>query len=230
MNLLADIVMAILAVVIIIRCTKMGCFKAVTNLIKLGLAILLTTAFGKAVSNMFYDRLFYPKVSKWVSGELNTIADNADNSVSKMLTDIPEKFQKLLDTVGVSIDKLKETYLKEENIDTALEGMTHDISSPFAKLLSTVVGYLALFIIIIVIMTIVFYVLNKIINNIPIIKSCNKILGLVFGFACGFLALCICSYVLTAIFSFLKSNPETIANDSIIYKVFYKIDLFSLFK
>lgn len=230
MNFVADIILAILAVIIVVRCTKMGCFKAVTNLARIGIAILLTSLFGKSVSNVFYDKLFYPKVSNWVSGELNSIAEGADNSISEMFTNVPEKFQKLLNTAGVSLDKLKDTYLGSDNIDTAVDGMTHDISAPFARLLSNVVGYLTLFLIIIVVLTVAFFFLDKVITKLPFIKQCNRILGFVFGLACAFLVLCISAYILTAIFGFMKVNPQTIANDSILYRLFYKIDLLSLLK
>ncbi len=230
MNFVVDIILAILAVVIVVRCTKMGCFKAVTNLVKLGVAILLTALFGKSVSNLFYDKLFYPKVSDWVSGELDTIAAGANNSISEMFTNIPENFQKLLNTAGVNIEKLKDTYLGSDNIDTAIDGMTADISTPFARLLSNVVGYLVLFLIIIVILTVVLHFCNKIITKLPFIKSCNKILGFVLGLACGFIVLCVSAYIITAILGFMKVNPQAIADDSIIYRIFYKIDLLNLLK
>jgi len=230
MNWLADIVLVVVAALIIYKCTKMGFFKAVTNFIKLGASIILTALFGKYVSDLLYNKLFYPKVYDWVSGEVNSLAENANNKISDMLTDVPEKFQKLLDTCGVSLDKLKATYIGSDDTAEAINGMSSDIASPFARLLSNVVGYLLLFIAIIITLTIVCYFLNKLITKLPVIKCCNSALGFVFGIACAFLAMCICAYILTAAFGFFKTNSQTIADKSIIYQVFYKIDLLNILK
>lgn len=107
--------------------------------------------------------------------------------------------------------------------DTFMEPSEGGAEQLASDALSVVVGYALTFLLSFVILAVILWLLEKVLT-LPVLKQCNKLLGLLLGLVCGFAAACLFS---TLIWVLLKASGElNIYDQTTLLRFFKELNLF----
>lgn len=190
---IVDIVMLAFVVIITLTYTFRGFLKSVVQLVKTALAFAAAYLLGGRVGDFLCQRYFGAAVRNFVFDKVNGMYTGAADSLN-------------LDSVTAQIPEFMLTEEVKNGI-TAAEGtgeqlinsVTDAIATPTANTLSGVIGYVGVFLVTLIVLSIVACFLNAIIDKIKIFKLANTLLGALFGLVISFLVLCVFSSAVKAL-------------------------------
>ena len=205
------------------------------SIIALVLALIFSAPLGEYIDNNYVNG----PLSNWT---LNQLSSKSDPSVTEVDFDglFASRESFLLETcdfLGVDVDEMSAEYQKDietEGRDAAKSTILSKMVKPLSSVISRAIAFGVIFLVAIVAIVVI-SLFSKFLNHLPIVRKMNKLGGGILGGLTGIL-LCfiIVSIVSTASKYVLKSaKPEerdAIRENTIVYKVFYKINpLSSLF-
>ena len=218
-GLIIDIVLLITTVVTVVRYTCKGAVKAVFSFAKTFLAILLAYLLRKPAA-MLLNGLFMEKsVTGWVYDSLYSAYQGIEPDgidIVKLYNDMPSFFTKILSGFGLDAEGLDAAfnslpYATEEEI-TAL---SQSIGTSIANMLSTIIGFIAVFLLAIVVLSIVVFILDKL-THLPVINFANKLLGGAIGVLISLLVIWIVSVIAEFLVNGIGPLVPTVFNESLI--------------
>lgn len=193
MQLVIDVLLIAVFALLVFRGWHRGFMKSVLGLGRLILSLLVTILFGSAFSGWIDAKFVNPPVFEGVFKKFSAIAADvtasAEGSVDALVEKIPESFRGYLDL---------ETVDPTAEIDALVESWSHTVADGISKVIATVIGYILLFVLAFVVLTVVIFIVGKI-AKLPVIKTADKLLGLVLGAVSGIIAVVFVSAVLGAI-------------------------------
>ncbi|MBE6673850.1 MAG: CvpA family protein [Ruminococcaceae bacterium] len=194
-NVIIDIVLAVIALLVILKFTVRGFLRSVLDTLKVFIAGFVAYLLRLSVGKIFDGWFMNKSIVGWVRNSLLATAEGGDAIVdfADLYNSVPEFFNTVLTYFGLGdVSKL-------ESIGSAssedIEALAVDIGSSISSMLSMVLAIVAVFIVAIIVLTIVIKLLDNL-TNFTAVKVVNRILGFALGVAFAGLILFAVSYAL----------------------------------
>lgn len=219
MNIVLDLLLLALFAFFVIRGYHKGFFKSVLGFGRLILSIILTVIFGPMMAKWLDNAFIHPPIYDSVHEKLAAMAASASENTAQFLSDIKDKYGVLLD--GAALEDEAES--AGASMDAMVETYSTSISSAISGVISTVLGYVLFFILAFVALTIAIWLVSRI-TKLPILKQCDKLLGLLLGLLS---ALCVVTLLSTIFYGIIYATGNMAAyEDSILFKFLYDLHIF----
>lgn len=195
MHFILDLVLLLVGAAIVFTCYKRGFFKSVIHFFKTILAFLAAYFWGSGIANWI--------CQKWVGG---SVYDSVYPKIRGIYEGSTESFsaEQALSAVPDFLvsDKLRERLTSLEGSGEELvSSVTEAVSSPIATMISNVIGYLGVFLISLLAISLIATLLDKFIDKLPLIGTLNRILGLALGLMIATAVLLVVSSIFELIFA-----------------------------
>ena len=186
MSLFLDLLVIIFMVLAVVGGYKSGFFKSLMNLVTGVVSLLLAYTFSPALAVFFKEKFFLDKIA---SGIADTFASGSKTSLDaaqaavydlSRLLENPQ-FTKILERYGADVESI--TNFLRENTAIGYDGVediAKTVADPIATTVSTVCAFVLIFICAVIALK-VFTLIVGALFKLPILKSADKALGLVFG-------------------------------------------------
>ena len=193
MQLVIDILLIVIFALLVFRGWHKGFMKSILGLGRLILSLVITITCGSAFAAWIDAKFVNPPVFEKVYQKFSDIAAEvtatAEGGIDALVEKIPEAFRGYLDL---------ETVDPTAEINALVEEWSHTVADSISKVIATVIGYVLLFILAFIVLTVVIFIVGKL-AKLPVLKTVDKVLGLVVGIASGALAVLFVAVVLSAI-------------------------------
>ena len=171
-----------------------GFLKAVLGLGRLILSVILTILLGPGVST-WIDRTFinppvYEAIHKKLTELATEVANTAQGGVDALTEKIPAMFKDYVDLENVN---------PAADVYALADEWSLSVAGGISKVIATVIGYILLFALCFVILTVLIFIMGKLVDRIRFIRTTDKVLGLILGVANGALIVLLVSTILGAI-------------------------------
>ncbi len=182
-NIALDAILLLVILIPIIRGFKSGLVDTALRFGKTFIAFGLACAFAKKVGLMLRDRI-YPFVYEKIAGIFQ--GETADTlSSTAMLEKIPEGVKEAMNLSGFDVEQMASDAAAEGA--SMIDAFVESISTGATGMLSYLVAFAAIFLATLIAIAILRPVINFIVRHLPIVKTCNTLLGGVFGVLVGLL-------------------------------------------
>lgn len=219
MNIVFDLILVALFGFMLLRGYLKGFMKMILSFGRLILAVVITVIFGSAFSGWIDETFVNPRVFEWVHGKVSELAGNAVTNVEEFINDLPALLKSFVDSEAFQ-DKYGDA---GASVDALVTDVSTTISDALSSVISAVIGYVLLFILAFVILTVVIFFVDKF-AKLPLIKTGDKILGLVVGAVTGIIAVALLASVLYLVV-YLTGDMSAYEN-SVIFKFVKDINVF----
>ncbi len=215
-----DLLFVIIAVIFIALGVWRGFIKSLIRSAKFILAVLIAYLLGGYLGLFFKDAfvgdMVYSPVNDWVNEayESTEEAVNAD----ELLESLPSFA--VTDDVKDAIHSAN----AEESGEQLVETVSNAIADPIATAISNVLGYIAVFLLSLILLSIAAWLLTKLADSVVFLGVINRILGGAWGAVTAFLLLLVLTSVIKA---FWSADPLYL--DSVIVKFFGESGLLKVF-
>ena len=219
MHIVFDVILVALFAILLIRGYVKGFMKMVLSFGRLILAVIITILLGPTVSAWINEKFINPPIFEWVHGKISELAGNAVTNVDEFLADLPGIFKGFVDS-----DAFQEKYGEAgASVDALVTDVSTSISDAMSSVVSTLIGYVLLFLVAFVVLTVVIWLVGKF-AELPLLKTGDKILGLVVGAVSGLLSVALVASVLYLIV-YVTGDLSAYEN-SVIFKFVKDINVF----
>lgn len=208
-HIIADIILAVVALSMIFFYVKRGFLKSLIHSLKTVFALVIAYFLGGKLAQFISEKFISAPVRDAVFKKVDSIYQGAANSVDtdKIASSFPEFV--MSDEVRAQIASAEGS--GEQMVNT----ITDSIASPISNVISTVIGYVLVFVLAFIGLWIVASILDKIVDRFSILHLANAILGGVFGvLVAALLLFTVCSVIK---FFFAESDFYT---NSVLVKFF----------
>ncbi len=194
MQLTVDLFLLAVFVVLALIGWWRGFLKAVFSLGRLALSMIVTVLFGSAFAGWLDRVLVNPPVYEAIHHKFTEFATEAANTA-----------QGGVDALAQKVPSIFRGYLDLENLDpasdihTLADEWSLTVAGGISKVISTVIGYVLLFVIAFLALSILIFILGKLIDQIRFIRTTDKILGLLLGILGGAAAVLLLSTIIALI-------------------------------
>lgn len=232
MGWIFDIFLIIIFSLVVTIDTKRGFVRAVWGFARAAASVMLSLIFGSPVGMLFNKLFMLDAVTDTVYATLEPMVSftNGSYDVSSVFEN-NEAFSNLLSRFGVTAESLQAHFGNASNAtqDTVRE-MAEHIATPVADTLSTVLGFVAVF----VVAMIALYIVGKVVDllaKLPVIKTLNAFLGAVFGAASGLIYVWVICLAFSLVIEYRVAGQTIdsligIIKDSYLFNVFCNISPF----
>ena len=235
MQYFLDISLVLLIAVTVIIYWKRGLIRSMMGAAKTVLSVILTYMFGDAARDWIYLNYMQPSVRSFVHGRLEEMATRGEGvyDLSGVVEVMPDWLKTLLHVFHVDVGALQEQYA---SVNTGsyeqLEDFVVSISDPVVSFLSAVLGYALVFLVSALVLTIVAFIMAKL-ADLPLIRGCDRALGLVLGILCAILYGSLYVLLTYALLGWIEVNhPELGFTEgfasSLLFKFAYEWNLFKI--
>ncbi|MBR3894741.1 MAG: CvpA family protein [Clostridia bacterium] len=202
-----DVVFLLVFVLFVFLYARRGLIKSVVHFFKTLLAFVAAFLFGGAVGGFLCDAFVGSAVNRFVYDKIQSMyAGTAGLSAEEIL----EAFPAFLRTESV-----REALVAcEGSGETMIQSAADAVSAPIATAISNVVGYIAVFVIALIVFWIGAAILTKIVERISILGRLNTVLGALFGFLIALVVLFTAASVLKLFF-----GGSSVYEDSVIVRL-----------
>ncbi|MBO5111593.1 MAG: CvpA family protein [Clostridia bacterium] len=237
--LIIDAVFVIAFAVIIIVNTVRGFVKAFMQLGSSIVSMIFAGLFSKKLGAFLNERFLMDWVNDKIADailnqlpQLDAIPDGVTVTINDLLVSLTGKFSLLLSVAGVNMAELSGAYgampATEENILLMVQHIGGNLSS----MLATGLAFVLIFVAGLILFALITSLLNAA-TNLPVLKTANRILGLVFGVLIALVIGSVCSFVVTKAIEIVSIFSEEvgtlhIVENSYILRFFDKYNLLTL--
>ncbi len=232
MNWTLDIIVALIIGLTVFFAAKNGFVKTAISALSLVVAIIVTSLFAQPVADFLADTAIADSIREATEEQITTLLLEEGKSVNSLLNGESEEFNTLTTIAGIDTQELKAWYGEHIVDEVSAESLlAKRISEPIIDLISMLLAIIILFFGTQIVMSVLSVVLDKV-ARLPILRSCNKLLGVILGVILALVRVCLFCFVVEILIensAFLGS--EFLSNldpdKTLIYKIFRDIDIFS---
>ncbi len=223
--LLIDLILAAILVLACISGYRKGFIKALIGLVGTVAALIVATVFSGALGMWINDTFAHQAVQ-------NVISEN----VSSALESDPEAGQLVFGAVdryvfssGISAEEYV-ARIQEEGYD-AVDAVSSELAQSISVPLCKSIAYLVLFVLASAVLRIAAHILDRIFR-LPVLKTANRLLGLLLGALCGLLLVMLLSRLFVCILPWLAGNfpqvfQEDLPSKALLLRFFSEYNLFA---
>lgn len=181
-----------------------GFLKAIFSLGRMALSMIVTVLFGSAFAGWLDRILINPPVYEAIHRKFTEFAAEAANTA-----------QGGVDTLVQKIPGVFQGYLNLENLDPSsdiyalADEWSLAVAGGISKVISTVIGYVLLFVITFLALSVLIFILGKLVEQIRFIRTTDKILGLLLGLLGGAAAVLLLSSLIALILPLMGHEAVT---------------------
>ena len=234
MSLFLDLILIAVFAVTIISAYNNGFFKSAMNLASSVIAVLVAYTATPALSRVIYDKMLHNSLSDALANTIASMTKSGSDAVydlSRLLDN--SQFATIVEKYGADMNKI--TSLIENTADTSYSGVTtvaRAVADPVASTLSTVIAFASVFFVCFVILLIFTAVMSNFFR-LPVLRSMDKGLGLVFGVLCATVTVFVIAMLAEPCLASLsvvapKIISPTLFENSILLKLFAEYNLLSM--
>lgn len=227
-----DIIIILIVSLTVYFAAKNGFVKTAISASSFIIAILLTAILTTPVAEAIKASPLSATVRNATEDRIESILLEGSYEMSSLLEGESEEFNKLLAVARIDKDDLMEKYVSMDP-DKVAYNLAVEISNPIIDTVAIIVAIIIIYIGTQIILSVVSFILDKV-CRLPVLKSCNKFLGIVVGVVLALLRACLFCFVIKILMEnadFLGSSfiaglaPEK----TLLFKTFSEIDIFSFF-
>lgn len=189
MGFFLDLALLLLIGFTVVRCWRRGFVRSALGTAKTLVSVILTYIFGSGVSSWLNETFIGPRVTDYVYGRFVAMFEDGAEvfDPSHIVANMPDWLRVLFDvttadSAGTGADYAGMT----EATAQQLYEMAENFAAPLANVISDLIGYVTVFVLSMLLLSVASYVLGKI-ADLPIIRTCDRLLGLVLGVVCAVL-------------------------------------------
>lgn len=187
MNFLLDILLLLIVVQTVVRCTMRGFVKSIIHLVSLVAAFIAARTFSSPVSAWLRENVFSDRITASLRETISSLAERSRDvfDLSRLFADMPEEFSALLARYGADTEQLAATYgsFAEANTETAAK-LADSIAEPVVSGLANVCGFILVFLAALIACTLIGALID-LIFKLPILRTANRFLGFLLGLICA---------------------------------------------
>ena len=230
-----DIIIILIVSLTVYFAAKNGFVKTAISASSFIIAILLTAILTTPVAEAIKASPLSATVRNATEDRIEGILLEGSYEMSSLLEGESEEFNKLLSVAGMDKDGRLEKYKKYVSMDPdkVAYNLAVEISNPIIDTVAIIVAIIIIYIGTQIILSVVSFILDKA-CRLPVLKSCNKLLGIVVGVVLALLRACLFCFVIKILMEnadFLGSGfiAELAPEKTLLFKTFSEIDIFSFF-
>ncbi|NLK39524.1 MAG: CvpA family protein [Clostridiales bacterium] len=187
MSFIFDIALIAIIAFTIFKGARRGFIKSVMSFVSLIVAIIVANTYSPSLSAWYYDKFIISSVSEkirqFVSGFIPVGKETVD--MSAVFGD--QTFTEMIERYGGDLEQLKASYGSFTEATAAkIDELAVTVADPVARTISNVLGYASIFFGALIILWIVSAVVD-LIFKLPVLRTANKLLGVLFGIVCALL-------------------------------------------
>ena len=235
MHFVFDAIITALCIFIIVLSCKKGFIKSLTGLIKGVVSFIAAYAFTPMLASYVDEHFMLKRISSGIEKTISSLSGNGNGTfdLAGMFDKMDSSLKQIIDRYGADEDVISGMCRGNAAADgDTVSKLAKYIASPVSDTLSKALSFIAIFIAVFVALSLIAFLLNAVFK-LPVLRSANKFLGLVFGVLEAFvLAVCL-SNVLASLSVGLGSINSSlfgreVVENSVVMKFFSTVDLFGL--
>ncbi len=208
MNIVIDIILAAIIGLFVIYGLRKGFVTAVMNLASFLIAGICAVIFSTRIADRLYDGFFLSRISSFIEKSIGDSA--AGKSISELFSTKPQFFVDILNRYS-TFSEVEGFYNSGKTV--SLSDICDFMAAPFAGTVSNVLAFVLVFLAVYIILSIIAFLLNRI-CHLPILRSANRLLGLLLGAAGGVCLAWVISLAFVNLIPWLSATfPKTITED-----------------
>ncbi len=231
MSIVLDIIIVAIFALTVYFAARNGFVKTAISAVSFILAIIMTATFTNPLAELLKQTPLAETVESVVTNELEGAVVEGSLKVEELFEGKSEDFNRLLGFANLNVDEVEKWF--DENVvdtDTATSRLAERIAIPIIDVIAKVVAVIILFIGTQIILSILSIVLNNI-AKLPILRSCNKFLGILLGVVLAVFRVFLFCFAMSLLIEnadylgaeFLKDiNPD----NTLIFAYLDKLDIF----
>ncbi len=215
------IILDILILAILVVPIVLGIVKGfVYTLLRFGknlLALIISCSFAKLLGGWIKKKWMYSSVHENITELFAEKAGEAATE-SELVTTLPGSIQKTLNIFGMDVNQMaSEAAAKGEAVkESFIESVSHGVSG----VISFAIAFTVLFVGCILLILLLRPLLNWLATHIPVVKTCNRLLGSLFGFLWGIITAWVGAQIIVGLLGLLAYFDWT---NTIFLSFFYRI-------
>ncbi len=230
-----DIIIILIIGLTLYFSAKNGFVKTAISACSFIVAMALTAAFSAPLAEIIKQTPIADSIRTATEERISDILLNNSFDVNSLLDGESSEFNNLLSVAGINKENLSDWY--GENVTSSIEdvtaGLAEKITTPIIDTIAMAVAIIVIYIGTRIALLILSFILDQIFR-LPVLKSCNKLLGIIVGIILAIIRVCLFCFVANILIKnadFLGS--EFISNlapeKTLLFKTFAEFDVFSFF-
>ena len=210
-HLIFDGILVLSAAGIIILCTIKGFVGSVLSFGKTVISLILAYIFGGRVASWLAQGF----LGEWVRGSVFSMFRNMFDAgaetfdLSRAVEEMPDSIRALLVNLGVDMNAISASGTENAATAEQLREFSLSVSNPIVDFVSSVLGFLLVFFVSIIAISVLIRV-SDLITSIPGIHFCNQTLGFLLGVALALVVVLLLARVGAALLALAtSSNPDS---------------------
>ena len=231
MYIVIDIILAAIFIICLIVGWKRGFIDEALRLLSGIIAFFCAYFITPYAAPYVNEHLFYGRISEYTSKVLGGLENGGGASALFGDGEANETFRKFIEKFGADYDQLKQSVIEraDQSTEAIVTGLTEKIANPVSYAISYALCFIVIFIAALLVLWLIRHLLN-LAAKLPVLKTANKILGLVLGGLLGVLFVWVISALLKLGLPYLtimapKIFPEDLFERSIILNLTYYLNV-----
>lgn len=229
MNIILDILVAVIFLLTVINGYKKGFVRTVLNLCGGIICLIIAITLSPRVGNFINENYMAPAFERSISVKMTELSpsDTTGPDIDRLIEEEPNEFIKILEKFNINLDTFKQQFelFKNENIENTTEAAIEYVAEPISETLSYILAFVLLLIVSSLAMAILKFLLDKIVK-LPILRTANKFLGMISGILFGLLWIYILAMIVEITVPYLKNATSPLISQiepssTLIFKYFY---------
>ena len=208
MSLFLDVSLLIIIVATILSCWFKGFIRSIFGLAKSLLCMVMAYLFGPMVSSWIAERWIGGRVTQFVYDRLLSMFDAGAESfdLTQVQLKLPSWLNFILEKMGLDVTTLAGDFAHQTEADAdGLWQLSSTLARPVTNLLSDLIGYVAVFLIAMLLFSLIASVLVKI-ANLPVLRKIDRALGLVLGIGCALIYAAVYTFLMYAVMNLAEAG------------------------
>jgi uncharacterized membrane protein required for colicin V production len=232
MKIFLDLSVAALIVATIVICRHRGFVRSVLGATKTLVAVILTFMFGSLVSDWLCNAWIGARVTDFVHGRFLSMFEDGARvfNPSRIVSELPSWLRTLFDATTADSASTGADYahMTEATADELYE-MAEAFAAPIARVISDFIGYAAVFLVSMLLLSVAAFLLGKI-ADLPLIRSVDRLLGLALGIFGAFFYAAAYTLLMFGLLSLVEGSFEELQfhrafEESLLFRWFYEHNL-----
>lgn len=233
MNILLDLCVVLIAVLCIVFAVRKGFVKTLIEfLFNIG-GFLIVIFAAKPLSAFLNLHFVSPNLQKMAADSIGKLLGAGGEGLSKLLSDLPEPFQKLLEGFQFSAGELAKHITGLENLQEAGEKAIEAMVSPAANAISYALAIGLGFLLVILLSKLLTFLVD-LVFSLPVLHGLNKGAGLLLGIVQAAFFIIVLANVVRIVLPYsgnfgIFAITQEAVDKSVLFSLFYKVNLVDFF-
>ena len=210
MQLFLDLSVLAIVLITVIVCWAKGFIRSMLGVAKAVLSIVLTYTLGPRLSAWLETGLVGERVSHYIHDRFVAMFDQSASSfdLSHVVENLPTWLRTILGATDASVLGSDYTHMTDATAEEMWE-MAESFAGPISHIISSFIGYAVTFLGVMLVLTILAYLLGKV-ADLPVIRTCDRLLGLVLGVLSAALYASAYTLLVFAVLSMVEGSYEAV--------------------